>query len=382
MYQPFEIRDKQHIAFVIGMGGLVPCPDIVEACLQPSPGTTRRILDLGCGTGIWAIEMAKLYPHASVVGVDLAPAPVDKSTLPSNCRFEVDDVNLGLQHFHGQYDVVHARLISSGLKSYRKMMDDAEKCLKPGGVVIFIDYDAQFCAEDQVSRQPMAESNENGSWLVRCSHEMRNGAPLMGSDILGMEASLDEGIWGHELVDPETVQAASMFLPIGPWPRVPDPAKQQLLTFSGTLIRQDYTSAFYAVLPVYAKLGVPQEAVDEWKPKVEAELASSALHMWSRTRMAWGRRRAGPNEPAPPLPAIQIPEGENLEYTEQVTAPGQGGPAPVVITSSGETAESPDYQFLHVYKTPEELAAAVKFRNESLGKVPVPWVLRPRPEKK
>jgi hypothetical protein len=198
--------------------------------------------------------MAKLYPHASVVGVDLAPVPVDRSTLPSNCRFEVDDVNLGLQHFHGAYDVVHARLISSGLKSYRKMMEEAEKCLKPGGVVIFIDYDAQFCAEDQVSRQPMAESNENGSWLVRCSHgenytsskafylsnytgiEMRNGAPLMGSDILGMEAALDEGVWGHELIDPETyvlsikgvvciltphhsAQAASMFLPIGPWPR-------------------------------------------------------------------------------------------------------------------------------------------------------------------
>ncbi|CAG8744740.1 1298_t:CDS:2, partial [Acaulospora colombiana] len=139
--------------------------------------------------------MAKIYPHASVVGVDLAPVPVDTSTLPTNCRFEVDDVNLGLKHFHGQYDVVHARLISSGLKSYRNMMEEAEKCLKPGGVVVFIDYDAQFCAEDQVSRQPMAESNEN---------EMRNGAPLMGSDILGMEASLDEGIWGHELIDSET----------------------------------------------------------------------------------------------------------------------------------------------------------------------------------
>jgi hypothetical protein len=111
--------------------------------------------------------MARTYPHAAVVGVDLAPVPVDMSNLPSNCRFEVDDVNLGLEHFYGQYDVVHARLISSGIKSYRTMMEEAEKCLKPGGVVIFIDHDAMFCAEDQISRQPMAESNENGSWLVR-----------------------------------------------------------------------------------------------------------------------------------------------------------------------------------------------------------------------
>jgi hypothetical protein len=110
--------------------------------------------------------------------------------------------------------------------------------------------------------------------------------------------------------------------------------------------------------------------------------------MWSRTRMAWGRRRAGEGEPAPPLPAIQLPESEPPSTTEdegkrESSNTEQGNPAPVVIPSGGGIGESlPDYQILHFYKTPEELAAAVKFRNESLGKVPVPWVLRPRPEKK
>ena len=30
-----------------------------------------RILDLGCGTGIWLLDMAKMYPDAAFVGVDL-----------------------------------------------------------------------------------------------------------------------------------------------------------------------------------------------------------------------------------------------------------------------------------------------------------------------
>lgn len=33
----------------------------------------KRILDIGTGTGIWAIEMAEQYPDAQVIGIDLSP---------------------------------------------------------------------------------------------------------------------------------------------------------------------------------------------------------------------------------------------------------------------------------------------------------------------
>lgn len=33
----------------------------------------QRILDLGTGTGIWAINMADQYPSAEVIGTDLSP---------------------------------------------------------------------------------------------------------------------------------------------------------------------------------------------------------------------------------------------------------------------------------------------------------------------
>jgi hypothetical protein len=46
-----------------------------------------------------ASEMAKEFPHCEVVGVDLAPVPLEKMDLPPNCRFEIDDVNIGLAHF-------------------------------------------------------------------------------------------------------------------------------------------------------------------------------------------------------------------------------------------------------------------------------------------
>ena len=36
--------------------------------LAPIPSDPQRILDIGCGTGLWAIEMGDKYPNAEVEG--------------------------------------------------------------------------------------------------------------------------------------------------------------------------------------------------------------------------------------------------------------------------------------------------------------------------
>ncbi|KAG8751187.1 hypothetical protein FRC14_008090 [Serendipita sp. 396] len=170
----FQRLDKQHYALVLGLGGLYPCPNVVESILEPSnQGEPRSILDLGCGSGIWAIEMARKYPNAAVVALDLAPCSVDLEAVPSNCRFEIDDINLGLSHYHGQFDVIHARCIGSGILSYGEMMLDVEACLKPGGIAIFIDGDMTVYQEDMVSPIEIGHDEDDapgppgGSWMAR-----------------------------------------------------------------------------------------------------------------------------------------------------------------------------------------------------------------------
>jgi len=169
--------------------------------------------------------MAREFPEAQVVGVDLAPVPGEPDSHPPNCRFEVDDINLGLEHFEGQFDIVHIRLVGSGLKDFHKSMSDVEKCLKPGGLVLWVDIDYDLYSQKTfVYKPPVSELHPSGVWLQRPLYgrwiariprpfihisranfpEMRRSVELGGIDIHTMEKAVDEGLWDHPMLDPET----------------------------------------------------------------------------------------------------------------------------------------------------------------------------------
>src|SRR5689334_9711081 len=45
---------------------------------QPDPARFESVLDVGCGTGGWLIELAKTYPHIKrLVGVDISSRIID-----------------------------------------------------------------------------------------------------------------------------------------------------------------------------------------------------------------------------------------------------------------------------------------------------------------
>ncbi len=71
--------------------------------------------------------------------------------VPSNCRYEVDDVNLGLDHYEGQFDVVHCRLISSGIKDYYGVIRDAAACLRAGGAAEFMEFDFRLYTRQHIA---------------------------------------------------------------------------------------------------------------------------------------------------------------------------------------------------------------------------------------
>lgn len=51
--------------------------------------------------------MAREFPHAEVLGIDLEPTPIDAENLPTNCRFQIDNINMGKLAGSGIILLVH-----------------------------------------------------------------------------------------------------------------------------------------------------------------------------------------------------------------------------------------------------------------------------------
>ncbi len=112
--------------------GLVVDGLVVDGKLYraPIPNDVQRVLDVGCGTGIWAIEFADEHPSAHVIGTDLSP--IQPEHVPPNCEFLIDDCTKDWI-FHHPFDYIHTRAMVAAIKDWGRFLEQAYENLKPGG---------------------------------------------------------------------------------------------------------------------------------------------------------------------------------------------------------------------------------------------------------
>ncbi|GAB0136405.1 hypothetical protein EsDP_00004706 [Epichloe bromicola] len=89
----------------------------------------QKILDIGTGTGIWAIEVGDRYPSAQVCGIDLTP--IQPEWVPTNVSFLVD--NCELDWIERDVDLAHFRFMVMILKDISTVLGHAFESLRPGG---------------------------------------------------------------------------------------------------------------------------------------------------------------------------------------------------------------------------------------------------------
>ncbi|KIW00297.1 uncharacterized protein PV09_08187 [Verruconis gallopava] len=174
----------------------------------------QRILDLGTGTGIWAIEMGDKYPSAEIIGNDISP--VQPTSVPPNVRFEVDDIESDWV-YSANFDYIHGRYLTGSIKNWPRLLEQAYRFVKPGGWVEMQDFDMIFYTN-------------GGEFKEGCPADVWGKSVANGIQSLGLEPHP-----GHQLEDWMkkagfiNVKAHLLPMPLGPWPK--DPKLKEVGTF-------------------------------------------------------------------------------------------------------------------------------------------------------
>ncbi|KFZ13083.1 hypothetical protein V501_03898 [Pseudogymnoascus sp. VKM F-4519 (FW-2642)] len=104
----------------------------------------QKILDIGTGTGIWAIEVGDLYPSAHILGIDLTP--IQPLWVPPNVEFVVDDCEK--DWLTGDVDLAHFRFMAMILRDIPGVLGHAYKSLRPGGWIELQELHGHPCCDD------------------------------------------------------------------------------------------------------------------------------------------------------------------------------------------------------------------------------------------
>ncbi|KAG8821020.1 hypothetical protein FRC17_009945 [Serendipita sp. 399] len=110
------------------------------------------------------------------------------------------------------------RLAYPQIRDHRRFMLEAERCLKPGGVIIVIV--ATYLQTEDGDGGPypaFTQATPHGSWFQRILLVMEGGFRNQGNDMEIAEEIFREGLWDHNLLDKTTCRAALFTPPIGTW---------------------------------------------------------------------------------------------------------------------------------------------------------------------
>jgi SAM-dependent methyltransferase len=117
----------------------------------PLDDNIQRALDIGTGTGIWAIDFADSFPSAEVTGTDLSP--IQPSWVPPNLRFVVDDAESQWLYSPSKpFDFIHARDLGGAIADWPRLMHQSYEHLRPGGWIELQEFEVMLRSDDDSIR--------------------------------------------------------------------------------------------------------------------------------------------------------------------------------------------------------------------------------------
>lgn len=210
------------------------------------------ILDAACGTGRWAIEMATIFPNANVVGLDIAPPPIETASAerrPDNFAFIQGNLLERLPFADNTFDYAHQRLLIAALPSdqWVPVARELLRVTRPGGWVELVE-------------GGLFAGGPGMQVLNDVSEQLSQRRNLSFTNALRVDEYL-------RAAGAQNVERRLVYVPVG---------RQQGRL--GAMAETDYLAIIASLRPLFLKLNlISEERLDQAIEQAKPELASGQL---------------------------------------------------------------------------------------------------------
>ncbi|KAL2826333.1 S-adenosyl-L-methionine-dependent methyltransferase [Aspergillus pseudoustus] len=239
--------------------------------LAPIADNVRKVLDIGTGTGIWAIDFADIHPSATVIGTDLSP--IQPSWVPPNVQFVIEDCTEEWLYEKESLDYIHIRGMYGSVGDWDALYKKAYKHLKPGGYIEHWEQSVQAKSEDGTTSGTVYEEWAELAWRA--------------GDAFGKTLRIvDESKHRISKAGFTDVVEKRFKCPIGPW--AADPTLKKMGSFNR--LQQEEGLEGYAMYLFTTYLGWTREDVGVLLGRMRTVLRDPKIHAYQEYSAVWARK--------------------------------------------------------------------------------------------
>lgn len=230
-----------------------------------------RVLDLGTGTGIWALDFADDNPASEVVGIDLSP--IQPAWVPPNCRFEVDDFEEPWTYSH-KFDYVHGREMEGSIRDHDQLFQRIYENLNPGGWCEMSSMEVNTYSDD--------DTHLRASSMLDVAKELHGASRVFGKDMSSIST------WKNRMERAGFINVKEVIfkLPQSPWSK--DPKLKELGRFHQLNMLEAMPPYCYALFT--RTLGWHRIQIEALLAGVRRELKDLSLHLYTKVHFVYGQK--------------------------------------------------------------------------------------------
>ncbi|CAG8040142.1 unnamed protein product [Penicillium salamii] len=212
----------------------------------------HRVLDLGTGTGIWAMDYAEV---------------------PPNCRFEVDDFEQAWSH-QQPFDLIHGRELEGCIRDHGRFFAQTLDNLNPNGWLEMATFETKTYSDDDTHLKAT-----NFLYAIKNIHE---SSKLFGKDMASSST------WKSRMESAGFVNVTEevYLLPQSPWPK--DPKLKELGRYHQLNMIEAISPYTYALFT--RMLRWSRVEIEALLAGIRKELRNTSYHLYTKVRVVYGQK--------------------------------------------------------------------------------------------